>query len=412
MLGAAGLTLGFLLLVTRFLPSGIGPTVEELPLESSARQRVVIFLIDTVHDFNTHGADVQSVLRHQCPRCEVQTLNLHGDLALPRMIQALHQVQMQSQAHDATTTTLVNLSLGTYTYDKELHAAVQRLEAAGHVLIAAAGNDNTARPFYPAAFREVVGVCSSTRHTKVKAAYSNFGEWVSLCAPGLQYVSRPLQKGEVASGTSLAAPMVAGVLGHILLEAPCASPRAGVRALLRTAEPVAERTVPVGRGVLNPSAAAHYLRSLYPCSASTAFLPQLRTRITRLATDAGITLGVVVYFLVSIFTVPFLLAFVIERFQCHAKRRRQDAFAHAYAQSATSRQQQLLTLRDHYLQTRKLRRQDRVALFALLWAAHQHGEPCWWCNTPATPAAPHSAPLPTEMACSRCGMEKPTDLLP
>jgi hypothetical protein len=409
-LGAAGLTLGFLLLVARFLPSGARPPIEETRATYQVRQRVVIFLIDTVDNFDTHGTNVHSVLRQHCPRCEVQALNLHGDLALSSVTDALQQVHILSQADDPATTTLVNLSLGTYTYDSELHAAVRTLEASGHVLIAAAGNDNTARPFYPAAFREVLGVCSSTRHTKLKAAYSNFGAWVSLCAPGLQYVSRPLQHGEIASGTSLAAPMVAGVLGQLLLEAPCAPPRAGVRALLRTADPVAESPTSLGAGVLNPVAASQYIRNLYPCSPPDALPQQLLRRAKRLLTEAGITLGVIVYFLVSIFTVPFLLALVIEHLQRHAERRLQHTGQRAYAQSATYRQQQLLRLRDHFLSTRKMRRRDRVELFALLCALHRHGEPCWWCDRPAVPQPTRSIPSRAVMACSRCGMETPTVL--
>jgi Subtilase family len=406
-LGAAGLTLAFLLLVARFLPSGVRPPVEETRETHLMRQRVVIFLIDTVDNFDTHGTHVHSVLRQHCPRCEVHTLNLHGDLALLSVIHALRQVHTQSQADDRSITTLVNLSLGTYTYDQDLYTAVRTLEASGHVLIAAAGNDNTDRPFYPAAFREVLGVCSSARHTKLKAAYSNFGAWVSLCAPGLQYVSRPLQRGEIASGTSLAAPMVAGVLGQLLLEAPCAPPRAGVRALLRTADPVGESTTALGAGVLNPVAASHYIRSLYPCASPEALPQQLRRRAKRLFTEAGITLGVIVYFLVSIFTVPFLLALAIEHLQRHAARRRQHTFQRAYAQSATCRQQQLLRLREHFLSTRKMPRRDRIELFALLSALHHYGEPCWWCDRPAVPQPISRSPSRTVMACRRCGMATP-----
>jgi hypothetical protein len=408
LLGAAVLVLGMLLFTTRFWPAGTSPTVEETPEQRPPRQRVIIFLIDTVDDFDTHGAYVHSVLHQHCPLCEVHAMNLQGNLALSSVIHALQQVQIQSQTYDPATTTLVNLSLGTYTYDTGLHTAVRALEAAGVVLIASAGNDNTARPFYPAAFREVLGVCSSTRHTKVKAVYSNFGNWVGLCAPGLQYVSRPLQQGEIASGTSLAAPMVAGVLGQILLAAPCASPRAGIRALLRTADPVPEHTAQLGAGVLNPVAASHYVHTLYPCTTPDTFLQQLLGRVERLGTRAGITLGIVVYFLLSIFTIPFLLAFVIEQVQRHTTRCQQQALQQAYMQSPAYRQHRLLTLRHHCLHTGKMQRRERVEVFALLWALHWHGEPCWWCDQPPAQQT-HSNVLPqVVMACSRCGMAKLT----
>src|SRR5207244_9016141 len=128
-------------------------------------------------------------------------------------VHALHQTQA------ASTTALVNLSLGTYVYDEALHASVRALDTAGVPIVASAGNDNTSKPFYPAAFPEVLGVCSSTPHTRVKAAHSNFGPWVSLCAPGLQYVTRPIQPGGIASGTSFASPMAAGAPGQPLFDA-------------------------------------------------------------------------------------------------------------------------------------------------------------------------------------------------
>ena len=408
LLSAAALALSFLLFITRFWPSGTSPIAEEAQEKYPPRQRVVIFLIDTADDFDTHGVYVHSVLRQHCPLCEVQAINLRGDLALSSVIHALQQVQTQSQTYDPATTILVNLSLGTYTYDEGLHAAVRALEASGVVLIASAGNDNTARPFYPAAFREVLGICSSTRHTRVKAVYSNFGNWVGLCAPGLQYVSRPLQHGEIASGTSLAAPMVVGVLGQILLEAPCASPRAGVKALLRTADPVSERAVQLGAGVLNPVAAYHYVHTLYPCTTPDSFLQRLLRRAERLGTRAGITLGIIAYFLLSIFTIPFLLAFVIEQVQRHATRCQQQALQRAYTQSPLYRRHRLLALRHHFFHTRKMRRRERLEVFALLRALHLHGEPCWWCDqAPAQQTNSNVAPQAV-LACSRCGMAKLT----
>jgi hypothetical protein len=216
--------LGLLLLVTSersptMLPEPAAPVFPMV----TPRQRVVIFIIDTADYFDTHGTYVQSVVQQQCAACAMQLVNLHGDLSILGIVHALDYVRAVHQTHAATTTSLVNLSLGTYIYDDVLHASVRALDMMGIPIIASAGNDNTSRPFYPAAFPEVLGVCSSTRHSRVKAAYSNFGPWVSLCAPGLQYVTRPLQHGDIASGTSFASPMVAGTLGQLLLDAPSTS---------------------------------------------------------------------------------------------------------------------------------------------------------------------------------------------
>lgn len=407
LIGSVIIALGLLLLLSRFLPSISRPGSEGTHASQSPRQRVVIFLIDTTDYFDAHGTYVHSVLRQHCPRCEVQPVNLQGDLSIPSMLQALQHVRTVSRASNTATTTLVNLSLGTYTYDETLHAMVRTLEAEGVILIASAGNDNTATPFYPAAFPEVLGICSSTRYTKAKAAYSNFGAWVSLCAPGLQYVTRPLQHGELASGTSFASPMVAGVLGQLLLEAPCAPSRAGRRALLRTADPVAADQQQLGAGLLNPPAAGQYLRSLYACEDSQALLQRLLRHATRLGTDLGVSLGLIVYFFLSIFTMPFLLAFVLEAIQRRAAQRQHQAIQQAYTGSPAYRHQRLLAIQQDFLHRHKVRRRHQAELFALLHALQVYGEPCWWCDEPAAEPLADAASVETATACSRCGMELP-----
>src|SRR5262245_48247447 len=162
---SVAVALGLLLVVTSDRsppsPSASDPT----PSAAVIRQGVAIFIIDTSDYFDAHGAYVQSVVRQQCAACDVQLVNLHGDLSLPALIQALHHVHDVSRMQMATITSLVNLSLGTYTYDEALYASVRSLDTAGIPIIASAGNDNTAKPFYPAAFSEVLGVCSSTRYT-------------------------------------------------------------------------------------------------------------------------------------------------------------------------------------------------------------------------------------------------------
>jgi hypothetical protein len=368
---------------------------------------VVIFLVDTTDYFDAHGTYVYSVIRQHCPLCEVQPVNLRGDLSIPSLIQALEHVRLVRYTYDVATTTLVNLSLGAYTYDELLHATVRALDTEGVILIASVGNDNTAKPFYPAAFPEVLGVCSSTRYTKVKAIYSNFGAWVSLCAPGLQYVTRPLQHGELASGTSFASPMVAGVLGQLLLDAPCAPPRAGRRALLRTATPMAAEQSQLGAGLLNPTAASQYLHSLYMCKGSQALWYRLLRHVTRLGADIGVSLGLIVYFFLSVFTIPFLLAFVIETVQRRTEQRQQQTIQQVYMGSLAYRRQRLLAIQRDCLHRHKVRRRYQAELYALLHALQVHGEPCWWCGKPEAEPLVETASTRAATACSRCGMELP-----
>jgi hypothetical protein len=383
------------------LPDAAAPA-----LPAVTRQRVVIFIIDTSDYFDAHGTYVQSVVQQQCAACDIHLVNLHGDLSILALVHALDYVQAVHQTYAASTTSLVNLSLGTYIYDEALHASVHALDTTGILIIASAGNDNTSKPFYPAAFPEVLGVCSSTRHTRVKAAYSNFGPWVSLCAPGLQYVTRPLQPGDIASGTSFASPMVTGTLGQLLLDAPCASPRAGLRALRRTADPPAENQPALGSGVLNSTAAGQYLRSLYTCQSPPGMWQHRLARIQRLGTGVATYVGLVAYFFVSIFAVPFLFAFIIDKLEQRAAQRQEEAMQRAYVGSPGYRQQRLLALKHTFLRTHKVRRRERAELAALLHALHLYGEPCWWCDAAAPePCTGDWNTTDALQQCSRCGWE-------
>ncbi len=401
----AVMALVFMILIARFSPSSPPSPSKQADTSRTQRQRVVIFLVDTTDYFDAHGDFVRSVISRHCPRCEIRPVNLHGDLSLPSLMHALQHVYELSRTFASTTTILVNLSLGTYTYDKNLHDISRTLTDQGVVLIASAGNDNKAKPFYPAAFDEVLGICSSTRYRKRKASYSNFGDWVSLCAPGLQYITRPLQAGSLASGTSFSSPMVTGILGRLLLQSPCASPQAGRRALLRTANPVDMKRYRLGAGLVNATAAEQYLRHLYPCQSARTLLQQQFTRLERLATKVGVSLAVIVYFFASIFTIPFLLAFTIDRFQRRAPKRLQQRIRHARTGTAHYRRQRILAIRQKAIRRQQVPHRMQAELLVLLHALYQFGEPCWWCEKTAAESTQHDIDQLDPSVCRRCSLE-------
>jgi subtilisin family serine protease len=107
--------------------------------------------------------------------------------------------------------------------------AVERL-LADSLVIASAGNDATSRRTYPAALPGVVAVAALD--VAGRAAFSNFGPWVDACTPAVDVVSTffddvddRAEDGELReqyrgwarwSGTSFAAPKVAGVIAQEL----------------------------------------------------------------------------------------------------------------------------------------------------------------------------------------------------
>jgi subtilisin family serine protease len=114
---------------------------------------------------------------------------------------------------------VINLSLASDTNDPRMAEAVQAASAANALVVASAGNDGRdidQQPSYPAAIaaQNLLAVASTDPDAGTGiSAYSNFGRLaVQVAAPGAEILSTANDGGYVEkSGTSMAAPMVAGV---------------------------------------------------------------------------------------------------------------------------------------------------------------------------------------------------------
>jgi subtilisin family serine protease len=110
---------------------------------------------------------------------------------------------------------VLNMSFGTLTDAKVLRDAIEYARAGNVVLIASAGNDNTATPQYPAAYTGVIAVAATDLLDR-KASFSNYGGYVFVDAPGTHIISATPGGGYgIANGTSFSAPMVAGMAALI-----------------------------------------------------------------------------------------------------------------------------------------------------------------------------------------------------
>ena len=107
----------------------------------------------------------------------------------------------------------INLSLGAEVNSRILEHSVDYAWEQGVVVVAAAGNDDTDRPSYPAAYEHVISVSATDQQNK-KARFSNFGPTVDVAAPGVEIWSTvPGGRYDVKAGTSMASPHVAALAG-------------------------------------------------------------------------------------------------------------------------------------------------------------------------------------------------------
>jgi hypothetical protein len=113
---------------------------------------------------------------------------------------------------------------------------------AGRVaVVAPAGNEQSRRPYWPAALPDVVGVASTDRDNDARAWFSNWGEWCDCCARGEHVYStfvywdgsvegEPLTDVERFhgwarwDGTSFAAPKVSAEIARLVAENPGLAP--------------------------------------------------------------------------------------------------------------------------------------------------------------------------------------------
>jgi subtilisin family serine protease len=144
---------------------------------------------------------------------------------------------------------VLNMSFGADEFgpdgDPIVKEAIDNAFAQGILLTASAGNADTTKPNYPAAYYNVMAV-ASTNGEDIKTGHSSFGTWVDITAPGTDIVTTDLNGEYIATaGTSFSAPYV-GAIGALVMAHRPELTHVEVRAILENT------TDPVYYGDINP----------------------------------------------------------------------------------------------------------------------------------------------------------------
>lgn len=147
----------------------------------------------------------------------IRVLGCSGSGSYSSIIDALNWIKANAQKP-----AVVNMSLGG-SQSQILNSAVNELVQSGIPVIVSAGNDRRDSCNASPASAELAITVGATNKTDQLASFSNYGQCVDILAPGNNIVSAGYQGDNAAttlSGTSMAAPHVAGVVAQMLARDP------------------------------------------------------------------------------------------------------------------------------------------------------------------------------------------------
>ena len=185
-----------------------------------------------------------------CPVCQILPIKIIGNIdgggaaSDEAIINGLQYVAL-FRSGDRGAVRVVNSSFGKYAPNRAVALLVSVLsESSSQVLtVAAASNEDSMLRSYPAAYPGALGVAATGQEDE-KASSSNFGPGVQVSAPGGnsvtgQEITSTLPGGRYGDkqGTSMAAPVVAGVAGLLLAYNQNLSVRELFNSIVSTADP-------------------------------------------------------------------------------------------------------------------------------------------------------------------------------
>ncbi|AMD21459.1 HER180Cp [Eremothecium sinecaudum] len=190
-----------------------------------------LFGIDTTSegpgDLNGHGTHVAGLVgsktygaAKKATLYEVKVMTVDGRGSTSNIISgvefAVKHCQLQAEKRCVVNMSLGGLSFGHSALDSAVEAAIDE----GLVFVVAAGNSKERACWYsPAKVKSAITVGAFDDRSDIIASFSNYGKCVDIFAPGVAVVSlsnSPYNTLRVLNGTSMSAPITAGVVAVLL----------------------------------------------------------------------------------------------------------------------------------------------------------------------------------------------------
>jgi minor extracellular protease Epr len=167
-------------------------------------------------DENGHGTHVAGIISAEnndkgvvgiAPDSEIYALKALGSDGVGKLTNIIAAVDWSIE----NEMDIINLSIGTPTNVLSFELVVKKAYDKGILVVASSGNDG-ADVIYPAKYESVIAV-SATNGTNSITSFSNYGPEIEMSAPGDVIISTYKNNTyQTMSGTSMAAPFVAGQL--------------------------------------------------------------------------------------------------------------------------------------------------------------------------------------------------------
>ncbi len=218
------------------------------------------------YDDNMHGTYVSSIeaavhdglgVAGVCPWCKVMAVKVLDAMG-SGYIDTVASGIIYAADNGAQ---VINLSLAGAAGSTALQDAVDLAWEKGVLVVAAAGNDGAETIVYPAAYGNAMAV-ASTNSEDYRSCFSNYSEgYISVAAPGEAIIGAvPGNTWEIHSGTSAAAPHVAGV-GGLLFSQDASRTNSEVRSII---EASSDDLGPIGYDAYFGYGRIHALRAVDP----------------------------------------------------------------------------------------------------------------------------------------------------